>query len=151
MKYSVNELKRKLTVDNKIEGTISFKDKISEEILDVADTKISGTFDYIKESDEFVFFLHVKTSIMAPCALTLKPVKVLVDFDTELIYTFKVTDDDSFLIEGNTIDLDEIIWSEIYLHLPVRVLSEGAVFHQEDTYEIKKENPFSSLYKDKEE
>lgn len=140
-----------LAKSNKIEGVISFKDKINDEILDVEDTKVKGTFDYIKGENKFIFRLHINTVVTAPCVITLNPTKILVDFDTDLIYTFRVTDDDSFLIEGNTISLDYAIWSEIILQMPVRVVSEGAEFHQSDTYIVERESPFSSLKEEKEE
>lgn len=145
MEFKVAELKNREKVKPVVEGLISYKNMISEDILDVEDCSVKGSYKYIKEKDGFLFHLTIKTVITAPCVLTLEPTKVLVDFDTDLFYTFKVVDDDSFLITDNIVKFDEVIWGEIILNMPVRVVSPGATFHQDDYYEIDKDNPFSSL------
>lgn len=145
MKYKVIDLINNALKDNSVEGVISYKHKISDEYLDIDDVEIDGYYDYIRSSETFAFHLHIYTNIICPCAITLKPVKVLVDFDTDLFYTFKVVDDDSFEIVGNSIELDEEIWGEIILHMPLRVISSDAEYQDEEEFEIEKENPFSSL------
>ena len=153
MKYKVIDLINNILKDNSIEGVISYKNKEGEEYISIDDVEVDGYYDYIRSQEMFAFHLHVYTNIVAPCANTLKPVKVLVDFDTDLFYTFKVVDDDSFEIVGNTIELDEEIWGEIVLHLPVRILSEDSEYQDEEIeFEIEKINPFSKLsVEDKEE
>ena len=151
MEIKVAELINRSNTNPKVEGEIDYKNKISDEILDVDLTKVSGPFEYLKEKEGFLFHLHVQTAVTGVCVITLKPTKILVDFDTDLFYTFKVTDDDSFEIINNTIYFDDIVWGEIILHMPIRIISEGAEFHQDDYYEVKKSSPFSSLGEKKEE
>ena len=153
MKFKVIDLINNSLKDNTIDGIISYKDKEGEEYLSIEDTIVDGYYDYIRSQEMFAFHLHVYTNIVAPCANTLKPVKVLVDFDTDLFYTFRVVDDDSFPIVGNMVELDEEIWGEIVLHLPVRILSEDSEYQDEEVkIENEKINPFSKLsIEDKEE
>ena len=145
MKFKVTELANRLNKDTDIDGVISYKNKIKDDIVDVSDANVSGYFDYIKSKDTYCFTLHVSVYVTSLCVVTLEPVKLLVDFETKLFYTFKVADDDSFPIIDNIIDLDEEIWGEIILHMPLRVIKEGAVFEEEDEIVLKKENPFSEL------
>ena len=145
MKFKVAELQNKLNKDTNIEGTISFKNKINDEIVDVSDATVKGYYDYTKSSETYTFNLHISVYVTSLCVITLEPVKLLVDFDTKLFYTFKVTDDDSFPIIDNIIDLDDEIWGEIILHMPLRVIKEGAEYVSEDEVVLEKENPFSEL------
>lgn len=145
MKYNFYELERKSRISNYLEEKISFKNKIDGiEFLDIEDVNVSGKFTMINR-DSVNFSLHISTVITSPCVITLDPVKVLVDFDTDLLYTFKVADDDSFPIIDNMIELDEVIWGEIILHMPLRVIKEGATYEIEDEVTIEKENPFAKL------
>jgi len=148
MKYKVIDLINNALKNTDIDGVISYKDKEGDEYLSIDDVIVEGYYDYIRSQEMFAFHLHISTNIVAPCAITLKPVKVLVDFDTDLFYTFKVVDDDSFEIVGNTIELDEEIWGEIVLHMPLRIVSDGAIYQDEEEFEIEKRNPFSELDSD---
>ena len=56
-----------------------------------------------------------------------------------------MADDDSFPIIDNMIELDEVIWGEIILHMPLRVIKEGAEYEMEEEITIEKENPFAKL------
>ncbi len=151
MKFKVTDIRCKAEKDRIIDGYISYKHKISDEYLDISDAYVDGTYEYIKNRDVYAFYLHVEVELTCPCQISLEPVKVLVDFDTDLFYTYKVDDDDSFEIEGNDIILDEEIWGEIVLHLPVRIVKEGVEFIESEEETLEKENPFSSLGEDKEE
>jgi len=145
MKYKIAELNNRLSKNNTFEEVISFKNKINEEIVDIDDCLVKGYFDYDKRSETYRFHMHISTNITALCVISLEPVKVLVDFDTDLFYTFKVADDDSFPIIGNIIELDEEIWGEIILQMPLRVVKEGITYDEEEEVKLEKENPFSQL------
>ena len=145
MEYKVSELKNNLNKKEELSSTINFKNKIKDDIIDVSDISVCGTYNYIKSTDTFVFHLTITGELTALSAVSLKEVKVFIDFDTDLFYTFKVTDDDSFPIYGDTINLDEEIWGEIVLHLPLRFLLDGEEYDDSDNVELEKENPFSKL------
>lgn len=147
MKYKVNELILKEHNDNTIDGVIDFSNKMDQiNYLDITETNVYGTYSYDKYSETFTFYLTVTTKLTVPCEISLERVEVLVDFDTDLYYTFKVADDDSFEIKNNEIILDDEIWGEILLHMPVRVIKDG--ISGEDSIDVETENPnnpFSSL------
>ena len=141
MKYDVSELKKRRNYDTSIEGVIDYSNKKSDEFLDISECLVKGNFEMINE-DMFVFNLHISVDFIMPCAITLKETKVPIDFDTNLVYTFKVVDDDSYEIMGNKIDLDEAIWGNILTMIPMRVVSEGAEYFENDMEEIDENNPF---------
>ena len=148
MEYFIFDLKNKVNKDNSIDGVIDYSSKIDNEFLDISPCHVSGTFDYEESTDFWCFNLHISLEVTKACAYTLEPVKILVDFDTDLIYTFKVTDDDAFLIVGNKIKLDDEIWGEIFMNIPSVVIKEGATFDDSDNVYFNDDNPFSKL-KDK--
>ncbi len=145
MEYKVSELKNNLHKKLELNETISYKNKIKDDIVDVSDINVCGTYNYINSTETFVFHLTIKGELIALSAVSLKEVKLFIDFDTDLFYTFKVTDDDSFPIFGETINLDEEIWGEIILHLPSRIILDGEEYDDSDNVELEKENPFSKL------
>ena len=145
MEYYIFDLKTNVDKDNYIEGEIDFSSKIKDDILDLSKCLVDGTFLYDSRRDGWIFNLHLQISVTKACAYTLEPVNFLVDFDTDLIYTFKVTDDDAFPIQGNKIVLDEEIWGEIFMNIPSRVIKEGAVFDDSENVYFDDDNPFANL------
>ncbi|MCR5741310.1 MAG: DUF177 domain-containing protein [Gammaproteobacteria bacterium] len=148
MEYKIAELKNNLHKDNKISGQINYNHKVKDDIEAVSPVEVEGTYSYDKIRDGYDFNLMVRGDITILSAISLKPIKLLIDFNTNLFYTFKVTDDDSFLIDGVNINLDEEIWGEIILHLPSRVMEEGEEFDESDNIIIEEENPFKKLLKE---
>jgi len=148
MEYKVAELRNLLNSNPEVSGIISYKNKIKDDIVDVDDATVKGTLDYDNLTETFIFHLNIHTSVTGLCAVTLEPVKVLIDFNTDLFYTFKVTDDDSFEITNNIVKLDEEVWGEIVLHMPLRFLKEGAEYSEKDNVSFDKESPFAKLAKE---
>ena len=62
------------------------------------------------------------------CSLTLDPVDYHMNEDFSEVYSTK-DNEDWYKIEKNTIDLFEMVWSNVIMNLPIRVV-------REDAYEI---------------
>jgi len=147
MKFKVNDLLNRQ--DKRIEGEIDYSYKLNDEIVDLTLCDVTGSYSYDKVSETFKFSLKVGIDITALSCVSLEPVKLFIDFDTDLFYTFKVADDDSFPIINNIIDLDEEIWGEIILNMPLRVMKDNETFDSSDNIVIEKESPFEALKEDK--
>jgi uncharacterized protein len=97
-----------------------------------------------------VFYLDIKCTLVLPCAVSLDEVEYLIDLSVEEVFT-EHKSDDSNIIEGITIDLLPIIWSNILLEKPMRVLSENAYekvnFENTEFEEEELENAFANLKK----
>lgn len=96
------------------------------ELLDLKEIKIIGSVKK-SSSNGYDLLLTIEGIMVLPCAITLK----------EVDYPFYVTIDgniDEMLLEidenyekaKNTIDIFPIIWENILMEIPLRVVSEGA-------------------------
>ena len=100
------------------------------------------------DGEEFVFYLNIECILKLQCALTLKEMDYHMILDVEETFTSYKSEDNN-IIEGITIDLLPIIWSNIILEKPMRVVSENA--YNEIDYETaeesadEKENAFANL------
>ncbi|QLY39383.1 hypothetical protein HF295_00320 [Hujiaoplasma nucleasis] len=156
MKWTIHELKKKVYSDNEIDQVIDLKAFLSDDfvdLIDISSTSIKGYYEYIKAEDVYAFYLKVQTILTMLCSITLKEVKINLDFDTDLYFSETNDDDDIHLIEGITIDLNPYIFSEIITEKPMRVISPDAdkEFHEEkdtiDETEVLENSPFAKLKK----
>jgi len=150
MKWTIQELVKLENINNKYEGTIDFSSKIEgTDIVGITPVQVAGEFE-IYDNSEFVFFSDIKCEIVMECALTLKEVIVPLEFSVEDTFS-TYEDENNFTIEGITIDLLPIIWSNILLEKPMRVLSENAYdkvdFGNTDFEEDELDNAFADLKK----
>lgn len=128
MNIDITRLKSGIDDYVKIDCTYSF----SQEYLDMADllklddVKIKGhiTKDAI---GGFEIDLDIKGIMTLPCAYTLKPVDVPFDIKLSgnLEQMLKEIDQNSE-ITTNSIDILPIIWENILLEIPTKVISEDA-------------------------
>jgi uncharacterized protein len=148
MKWTTHELIKLESQNFEINETIDLTEYIHDtDIIKISPVHVTGEFE-IEDRDEFIFYLTIECTLTLPCALTLKEVEYVIDIDTEDVFSFK-PNDDSHIIDGITIDLSPIIWSNIILEKPMRVLSENAydeIDFQNEDFEIDdKKNTFASL------
>jgi uncharacterized protein len=146
MKWTIQELVKLENINNKYEGTIDFSSKIEgTDIVGITPVQVAGEFE-IYDNSEFVFFSDIKCEIVMECALTLKEVIVPLEFSVEDTFS-TYEDENNFTIEGITIDLLPIIWSNILLEKPMRVVSEDAdeEFEYSNTETKKTQNAFAVL------
>lgn len=147
MKWTTHELIKQYNQDNTIDVTLDLSPFIEgTDILAISPVHVTGEFE-IYDNQEFVFYLTIKATLTLPCAITLKEVEYPIDLDVEEAFVSE-PDDDSNRIEGITVDLLPIIWSNILLEKPMRVVSENAYDEVDyETTEIKEEttNAFADL------
>ena len=122
MKLDLNYLNRfsKLEVDENIEFDNSLFDKT--ELRDLKDVHVSGTIE-IDYEDNINLDLYIKGTMVLPCAVTLKDVD----------YNFESNIEDSigkfeeiYKNNKNTLEISSILWENIVLEIPIRVVSAGA-------------------------
>jgi len=118
----------------------SFTDKLEiDEVINFDETYINNTdirkLDNIRikgtisktESDIYNLHLSVFGVMILPCALTLEDVKYPFSIEISEILSENDEDDEKYLkISGNYIDIIPIIWQNIVLEIPLRVVSEGS-------------------------
>ena len=77
----------------------------------------------------FSYNMHLKlTGVMVlPCSITLKEVEYPFDIETDVkISNEDELDDECVRINQNSIDIIPIIWQNIVLEIPIKVVSEDA-------------------------
>jgi uncharacterized protein len=154
MKWSIYELNKYRLSNYKFDYIADFRAYITDELIDVIDispVEISGSFTVLEAFEQYMFDVNVKCTITLACAISLKPVEVPMDFQTTLLFSKTLEDDNVFLIDGTTIDLDPYIWAEILIEKPMRVVAEDAyeAYSEEivtlDENELNAANPFGKL------
>ncbi len=96
------------------------------EILKLDDVKITG--EIVKdEFDNLLIKAKVKGTMILPCSRTLKPTPY--DFDLEIdgdIVEMLEEIDENFKNNQKTLDILPIIWENILMEIPIRVVSDDA-------------------------
>ena len=125
MKWTIHELIKNEKLNNQFSATLDFTDKIANsDIIKISDVEVVGDYE-IFDNIEYIFYIDIKCTLTMACAITIKDVDVLLDFTVEEVFT-EDKNDEFNQIEGITIDLLPIIWSNIILEKPMRVVSENA-------------------------
>ncbi len=131
MKWTIQKLTKLQNIDNEFEGTVDLSSYIDNtDIIKISPVKINGSFE-IYDDDLYEFFFNIKCTLTLACAITLVEVPYEIDISVEEIFTSDKNDEYNN-IDGITIDLLPIIWSNILLEKPMRVLSKDARLNQEE-------------------
>lgn len=152
MKFTIPELLKNQYQDTSFEATldVSMFAEDDPEILNVTPVKLTGRYN-VEASEQFQFTLRIETTLTLTCAITLDPIAVPLDIHVTETFCERPNDPDCRKIEGITVDLLPIVWSNIYLEKPLRVTKPDATFdHQEEIDKIDKQtiNPaFAALKK----
>jgi len=156
MKWATHELRRLIRIDNQFEYVADMSAYLNEKLIDLVDispVEVTGSFEYLEKENQFVFDITVDCTLTMLCAITLEEVAVPLHFETDLIFGHDSEDDNLYLIEGNTIDLDPVVFANIVIEMPMKVVSEHAYDHYEETIvtldeeELPDSNPFTKLKK----
>lgn len=132
MKWTIQQLRKIQTFPYQFHDEIdlsAYYEEI-EDILSMEKAIVNGEIYRIDdETYRFVYQFHVDMQLQ--CALTLDPVLYVMEKSYDEIYSLNESED-AFLIEKNTIDLTEMVWSNILIEKPINVTLP-------DAYEILKE------------
>lgn len=125
MKWSIQQL-RKLPTPYHFTDIINFSEFANAvtDIISIDEVTVTGDIFKI-DDDTFRFVYHFIANMELQCALTLRPVPYTMDLTCDEVYS-KTDSDDYFLIEKNTVDLDEIVWTNILVEKPINVTLPNA-------------------------
>lgn len=160
MKWTIHELVKKAKNNNDLDFTLDLNRYITEtqeDLARIAPTHVTGTFHYDESAEIFDFDFKIQTTLTMLCALTLKEVEVKLNFASQMSFSTEFVDDDTHVIEGITIEIDQYIFSEILVEKPMKVYSKHALEeYQEDIYKMEDEelmenSPFAKIKKVEEE
>ena len=114
------------------DDVIDFQDyaKDVSDIIEIKPVHVTGEITVIKYGTYKIRY-NVDALLILECALTLEPVEYHFEKEYVEVFSTEPTEED-FLIEKNTIDLDNAVWSNIIIDKPL-------VVTRDDAYEILKE------------
>ena len=150
MRYTTSQLIKHQNQDNRFLETLDFSSvlKGDDDLLAISPVKVEGFYE-IEDNTYFHFTLHIETTLTLACAKTLKPVEYPLSIEVE--ETFSADKNDDYLnIEGLTIDLYPVIWSNIYLEKPMRIIHPDAqdlTFDEPSSEDVKSHPAFKELAK----
>ena len=147
----INGRQTELNIDEKIEIPHDYYEKTDIRHVDAVEVK--GRV-YSIGDDVFNLSLEVKGKMILPCALTLEDV----DYPFDITIDQNVGNDEDFeknyKIVSNTLDILPILWENIVLEIPSRVVKDDAhiktegdgwCLTSEEDYESSKDNKLSDL------
>lgn len=147
MIIDLTRLKNNIDKEILIDEIYSFSDEYinKRDILKLDDVIIKGkiTKDNL---DKIIINLKIEGIMVLPCSITLKPVNYpfIIEIDDNLEEILKEFDENNKKIE-NSIDILPIIWENILMEIPMKVVSD-------DAYDIKLEgNGWRLITDDKKE
>ena len=122
MKIDLNYLNRfsKLNVDEIVVFDNTYFEK--SEIRNLKDVNVSGLIS-IDYEDSLILELKINGTMILPCAVTLKDVSY--DFETEFEENIGKFEE-IYKNNKNALEISYILWENIVLEIPIRVVSESA-------------------------
>lgn len=121
------------------------------DIVRLEDIKVKGKVDRI-ESSTYKIDINITGNMVLLCARSLEEVDYPINIFVNKNISEEANDDEIILITQNMLDLRSIVWENIVLEVPLRVIKEGASFITEgngwnlvDKYESQTNSPFSEL------
>ena len=120
MEIDLNILNVKSKVDIDMQVSFPKEDLNKAGILDMEKVNVKGNLTY---NEEYILKVNIKGEMTLPCSLTLEPVNYPFDIDIdenidEFIENSKKTQ--------KTIDILPIIWENILMEIPMKVISPNA-------------------------
>ncbi len=124
MNIDLTKLIINLTDEIKIDDEVTIDDKFLEntDIKKISKVKVKGSI--YSEGTNFSVNLNIKCTLTLSCSISLKDVEYNIDIDIDEI----IGENDDILEENNkiinkSIDLIPIIWQNIILEVPLKVVS----------------------------
>lgn len=126
MKWTIQQLRKIQTFPYPFSDTIDFTTAIQTvpDILDIDKVNVIGHI-YRIDDMTYRFLYQFDVNMHLECALTLEPVPYQHHYTYDEVYSL-IEKEDAFLIEKNTIDLSEMVWSNILIEKPINVTLPNA-------------------------
>ena len=112
-------IKDEIKIDEEV--TFPKEDLDKAKILDMEKVKVTGKI--IPDLDDYQIDINIKGKMILPCSLTLEEVEY--PFDINVIENLSEIDE-NYKKSEKTIDILPIIWENILMEIPMRVISPNA-------------------------
>ena len=92
------------------------------ELIDLQNVKVEGQI-YIDSLNSYILNLTIKGKMILPCSRTLKPTDY--EFETKIDENLE-ENEEKFKKNQKTIDILPIIWENILMEIPIRIINPEA-------------------------
>lgn len=133
MKWAVPELRR-LNKPVTYDFALDVKDELIgfNGLKDISNVRVVGNGHEFDEG-KFIFRFNVLCDLTMPCSISNEELVHHLDLDCEEIFAFdNEEDEDINLIDGQTIDLHDVIVTNIVVNIPMKVTKEGVTYTEEE-------------------
>ena len=125
MKWSLQQLHKFGKEIFSFETIYDFTEEIKniDDILGITTAVVKGSGVHVRD-DRFKFEFHISVVLYLQDAITLDSVEFPLELDVIEIFDKELFDDDTRLIEKNTIELRDVVWESVLLEKPMRVVKD---------------------------
>ena len=109
-------------VDINEELLFTKEDLKDTELIDLQNVKVEGQI-YIDSLNSYILNLTIKGKMILPCSRTLKPTDY--EFETKIDENLE-ENEEKFKKNQKTIDILPIIWENILMEIPIRIINPDA-------------------------
>ncbi|HHU21069.1 MAG TPA: DUF177 domain-containing protein [Acholeplasma sp.] len=123
MKWSLQQLKKfnNEAYNFSYEPDLKHRALETHDVLDIKSLHVEGSIKEIS-FNRFEVLFTIKGVLVLEDAVTLEGIDYPIALECEEICDTQMNfEEDMYLIEKNTLDLDELVWINIILHKPMRV------------------------------
>jgi len=128
MKWTQQQLFKINSFPHHFDETFDFSDQLTADggILSIGITHVFGYLNRVT-FDKYELVAKVSVLLVVECALTLEPTDYQLDFELVDLFSFiEDSSDDVVVIHNNVLDTSEIIWGNILLEKPIRIVKPDA-------------------------
>ena len=128
MNIDITKLKNSVVKVIEVDEVANFneEDIKKADMLDLKDVKVTGQISK-NNLDSYNVYLKVSGEMILPCAITLKPVNYPFNIEIDEIFSEDASEMSKKIKKfENTIDILPIVWENILMELPMRVVSPDA-------------------------
>lgn len=131
MKWTLQQLMKIQTFPYPFETIIDFSNMNinRDDILNIGEVSVKGVLERV-DFNTYRIKASVEAVVDIACALTLEPVHYNMNIEVDEVHGTNKAEE-TIEVTNNTISLDEIVWSNIIVNIPIRVV-------RDDAYEILK-------------
>ena len=128
MNIDITKLKNSVVKVIEVDEVANFneEDIKKADMLDLKDVKVTGQINK-NNLDSYNVYLKVSGEMILPCAITLKPVNYPFNIEIDEIFSEDASEMSKKIKKfENTIDILPIVWENILMEIPMRVVSPDA-------------------------
>jgi len=131
MKWKIAKLIKESAAEIRVDEEVDFSDaaKQNSDIIKMSKVLVTGKGFFYPTTRTMEFNLKIKGEMTLSCALTLDDVIHPFEAKLEPVFTWdqeKYDESSEEHLVKDTIELAPVIWQEIVVHIPLRVIKDGA-------------------------